>query len=71
MFSYYLPTYINRPVDEVEHVFRIHNQPTIIFLENNILKRFGTNEGGPCYHIYLDKNGVVIDIQEIDYLSYL
>lgn len=68
----------NKHIDEVEPVFRSHNQPTTIYriLNDNektkvLLKKFGTNEGGPSYIMFIDEKDHVTSIQKIDVMDYL
>jgi len=67
--------YINKPLSYVECVFREHNQPTVIYMvhqdKKRIVDKFGTNEGGPSYSIYVNKEHIVVKIDEIDMLSFL
>lgn len=62
-------SYINQKLDKVEYYFRVHNQPTSIYIQSKLLKVFGTNEGGPSYQIYVDDTGKVLDIKENNILD--
>lgn len=64
-------SYINQQLDAVEYYFRVHNQPTSIYVQSKLLKRFGTNEGGPSYQIYVDNNGKVVDIKKYNILDHI
>lgn len=59
--------YIGKNLQDVEPIFREHNQYTAVYFDKNCLKTFGTNEGGPSYVIYVDSTGVILDIQTITF----
>ncbi|NBP01416.1 MAG: hypothetical protein EBU90_15005 [Proteobacteria bacterium] len=60
--------FINQPISQVEAVFKKHNQPTYLYLREHggaikLLEQFGTNEGGPSYVIFINTDGIVIEIK--------
>ena len=70
--------YIKKPLHQVESLFIKHNQPTTIYTIHvdylnrldgpnckTLLRKFGTNEGGPSYTIYVDKESIILKIEEI------
>lgn len=58
--------YINKSIKIVEQLFREHNQLTTIYCNDLLITRFGTNEGGPSYKIFVNEKGIVLDIQEFN-----
>jgi len=62
-----LHSFINKPLHEVEDIFKKHNQYTIIFQNGIRIKSFGTNEGGPTYEIYIDSHSTILDIKSFTF----
>jgi len=55
--------FINEPIEEVEHIFREHNQLTSIYYNLKLIRSFGSNEGGPSYEIHVDSEGMILEIK--------
>ena len=62
--------YINKKLSDVINIFTELNQPTSVFLYSSnkikLIYDFGTNEGGSVYNIYVNEEGIIIDIKTIE-----
>jgi hypothetical protein len=56
-------TFIDKPLHQAEPIFIVRNQCTIIYENGARIRSFGTNEGGPTYEIYIDGDGIILDIK--------